>query len=122
MQQLVLEIAERFMTLSTYKNAPTLMNCMLRLRTLARTEGMKHNTAGIVAWDGDRLLINKQSFTLNDLRSMIKGLCETAQVQLLRDVLLLDLDERDNVRLGTTPLLELSIDKLLNTLAELTTG
>lgn len=40
-------------------------------------------------------------------------------MQLLKDVLLLDLDKRDSVRLGTTLLPELSIDKLLNTLAEL---
>jgi hypothetical protein len=67
MRQLVLDIAERFMTLSTYKNALTPINRMLRLRTLPQTEGIKHNTAGIIAWDRDRLLINKQSFTLNDL-------------------------------------------------------
>jgi hypothetical protein len=40
-------------------------------------------------------------------------------MQLLKDVLLLDLDKRDSVRLGIILLLELSIDKLLNTLAEL---
>jgi hypothetical protein len=43
-------------------------------------------------------------------------------MQLLKDVLLLDLDKRDSVRLGTTLLPELSIDKLLNTLAELAVG
>ena len=122
MQQLVSDMAERFITLSTYKNAPTPINRMLRLRTLARTEGIKHNTAGIVAWNRDRLLTNKQSFTLNNLQSIIKGLCETARMQLLKDVLLLDLDKRDSVRLGTTPLPELSMDKLLNTPAELAVG
>ena len=110
------------MTLSTYKNALTPMNRILRLRTLARTEGMKHNTASIVAQDRDCLLINKQSFTLNNLYSIIKGLCKTAQMQLLKDILLLDLDKRDSARPGTTLLLELSIDKLLNTLAELAVG
>ena len=122
MQQLVLDMAERFITLSTYKNALTPINCMLRLRTLARTEGIKHNTAGIVAWNRDRLLTNKQSFTLNNLQSIIKGLCETARMQLLKDVLLLDLDERDSVRPGTTPLPELSMDRLLDTPAELAVG
>jgi hypothetical protein len=67
MQQLVLDIAERFITLSTYKNALTPINRMLRLRTLAQTEGIKHNIASIIAWDRDCLLINKQSFTLNNL-------------------------------------------------------
>lgn len=40
---------------------------------------------------------------------MVKGLCETVQLQLLKDVLLRDLDERDRVCPGTTPLPELSI-------------
>ena len=43
-------------------------------------------------------------------------------MQLLKDILLLDLDKRDSARPGTTLLLELSIDKLLNTLAELAVG
>ncbi|UPX14721.1 uncharacterized protein EKO05_0005196 [Ascochyta rabiei] len=98
------------------------MNRMLRLRTLARTEAKRHTTSGIVAWDRDRLLVNKQSFTLADLRSMVKGLCKTVRLQLLKDVLLLDLDERDCVRPGTTALPGLSIDRLVDHPAELATG
>ncbi|KAF3029137.1 hypothetical protein E8E11_000090 [Didymella keratinophila] len=115
-------MAERFLTLCDYKGAPSPMNRMLRLRTLARTEAKKHNTSGIVAWDRDRLLVDKQSFTLADLRSIIKGLCETVRLQLLKDVLLLDLDERDCVRAGTTALPELAMDKLVNQPAKLATG
>jgi superfamily II DNA helicase RecQ len=120
--ELVKEMAERFLTLCDYQGAPSPMNRILRLRTLARTEAKKHNTSGIVAWDRDRLLVDKQSFTLADLRSMIKGLCETVRLQLLKDVLLLDLDERDRVRAGTTALPELAMDKLVDQPAELATG
>lgn len=53
---------------------------------------------------------------------MIKGLCESVPLQLLKDVLLLDLDERDRVRPGTTALPELFMDKLVDQPAELATG
>ncbi|UPX20622.1 uncharacterized protein EKO05_0010850 [Ascochyta rabiei] len=115
-------MSERFMTLSDFKGTPSPMNQMLRLRTLARTQAKRRNTPGIVSWDGDRLLIDKQSFSLADLRSMVKGLCETVRLQLFKDVLLLDLDERGCVRPGTTPLPEVSVDKLVDQPAELATG
>ncbi|UPX19135.1 uncharacterized protein EKO05_0009407 [Ascochyta rabiei] len=87
--ELVKDMSERFMTLSDFKGTPSPMNRMLRLRTLARTQAKQRNTPGIVSWDGDRLLIDKQSFSLADLRSMVKGLCETVRLQLFKDVLLL---------------------------------
>jgi hypothetical protein len=68
-------------------------------------------TNGRVSWDGNRLLVDKQSFTL-DLQSMIKGLYETVRLQLLGEILLLDIDEKGGVREGTTPLSGLSLDKL----------
>lgn len=120
--ELVREMSERFLTLCDYRGTPSPMNRMLRLRTLARTEAKKHNTPGIVAWDRDRLLVDKQSFTLADLRSMVRGLCETVRLQLLKDVLLLDLDERGCVRPGTTPLPKLSMDELVDQPAERATG
>ncbi|EFQ85740.1 hypothetical protein PTT_19223 [Pyrenophora teres f. teres 0-1] len=55
------------------------MNRMLRLRTLARSQARRRNTPGIVSWDRDRLLVNKQSFSLADLRSIVKGLYKTAR-------------------------------------------
>ncbi|KAK1912039.1 hypothetical protein P3342_012522 [Pyrenophora teres f. teres] len=53
---------------------------------------------------------------------MVKGLYETARWQLFKDVLLLDLDERDCVRPGTTTLPEVSVDQLVDQPAELATG
>lgn len=120
--ELVKDMAERFLTLSDFQGKPSPMNRMLRLRTLARAQAKRRNTPGTVAWDGDRLLVDKQSFLLADLRSTVKGLYETARLQLLRDVLLLDLDETDQVRPGTTTLPALSMDKLVDQPAELATG
>lgn len=120
--ELVREMCMRFVMLSDYNNSATPMNRLLRLRALARSESRRRNADGVLSWSGDRLLINQQSFTLDDLRSTVKGLYETARLQLLRDVLLLDLDARDQVRPGTTGLPEVELDKLVDQPAEMSTG
>jgi superfamily II DNA helicase RecQ len=120
--ELVREMAARFMMLSDFNNGATPMNRLLRLRALARAESRRRNADGMLSWSGDRLLIDQQSFSLDDLRSTVKGLYETARLQLLKDVLLLDLDARDQVRLGTTMLPELSLDKIVDQPAEMSTG
>lgn len=120
--ELVREMATRFMMLSDFNNRATPMNRLLRLRALARAESRRRNADGVLSWSGDRLLLDQQSFSLDDLRSTVKGLYETARLQLLKDVLLLDLDARDQVRPGTTMLPELSLDRVVDQPAEMSTG
>lgn len=120
--ELVSEMAVRFMMLSDFNRRATPMNRLLRLRALARAESRRRNADGVLSWSGDRLLIDQQSFSLEDLRSTVKGLYETARLQLLKDVLLLDLDARDQVRPGTTMLPELSLDRIVDQPAERSTG
>jgi superfamily II DNA/RNA helicase len=120
--ELVSEMAVRFMVLSDVNGSATPMNRLLRLRALARAESKRRNADGVLSWSGDRLLIDQQSFSLDDLRSTVQGLYETARLQLLKDVLLLDLDARDQVRPGTTMLPGLSLDKIVDQPAEMSTG
>jgi hypothetical protein len=120
--ELVREMSTRFLVLSDYNHTATPMNRLLRLRALARSESRRRNADGVLSWYGDRLLINQQSFSLDDLRSTVKGLYETARMQLLRDVLLLDLDTRDQVRPGTSMLPELDLDLLVDQPADRSTG
>lgn len=120
--ELVGEMAARFMTLADFNHKATPMNRLLRLRALARAEGARRNAEGVLSWSGDRLLIDQQSFTLENLRSTVHGLYETARLQLLKDVLLLDLDARDQVRAGTSMLPELCLDKLVDQPADMSPG
>ncbi|KAI8931122.1 hypothetical protein NX059_012132 [Plenodomus lindquistii] len=53
---------------------------------------------------------------------MVKGLYETVRVQLLRDVLLLSLDDRGEVRRGSTTLPALDLDQLVDQPANMTCG
>jgi superfamily II DNA helicase RecQ len=120
--ELVGEMSTRSMVLSDYSHTATPMNRLLRLRALARSESRRRNADGVLSWSGDRLLINQQSFSLDDLRSTVKGLYETARMQLLKDVLLLELDARDQIRPGTTMLPELNLDRLVDQPADMSTG
>jgi hypothetical protein len=120
--ELVHDMAARFMMLSDFNHQATPMNRLLRLRALARAESRRRNADGVLAWSGDQLLIDQQSFSLDDVRSTVKGLYETARVQLLKDVLLLELDERDQVRPGTTMLPELSLDEIVDQPANMSPG
>jgi hypothetical protein len=67
-------------------------------------------------------LINQQSFSLDDLQSTMKGLYETARMQLLKDILLLELDTRDQIQPSMTMLPELNLNRLADQLADMSTG
>jgi len=120
--ELVKDMARRFMTLTEFDGMPSPLNRMLHMRTYAYAKAKDTMAAGRVSWDRDRLLIDKQSFTLADLQSMAKGLYEAVRLQLLRDILLLDVDGTGDVRSGTTSLPELSLDKLVDQPAEMAKG
>ena len=75
-----------------------------------------------MAWDGDKILIEKQTFTLVDLQSMVKGLYKLVRLQLLQELLLLDVNERGAVRDGTTQLPDLKLEDLRDNHAEMMEG
>jgi superfamily II DNA helicase RecQ len=120
--ELVKEASAKFMTLANYDSPVCPMNRMLRLRTLARTLAKQRNTLGVVSWDGAKILVDRQSFTLIDLQSMVHGLYETVRMQLWRDVLLLDVDEWGRVRRGASPLPKLRLEDLVDQPADLSPG
>lgn len=120
--ELVKDRAERFMRLTGFQEMVSPMNRMLRLRTLAITFARQRNASGMVSWDGDKMLVDQQTFTMLDLQSMIQGLCNTARTRLLTDVLLLDVDDGGRVRAGSTALPALSLDKLTDQPAEAAAG
>ena len=91
--ELVKKMVHRFMTLTMYGGVPTPMDRVLHMRTYGFSIRYGTNGEGRVAWDGDKILIEKQTFTLVDLQSMVKGLYETVRLQLLQELLLLDVDE-----------------------------
>lgn len=113
----VKEMVQRFMTLTTFNGMPSPMDRILHMRTY----GMKirYTTKGEarVTWKGDEICIDKVSFTMEELRSVVHGLNESARQKLLRDLLLIE----DNKRIEhqNTNLPELDLRRLYDNPAEL---
>lgn len=120
--KLVKEIADGFMTLTSYGGKPTPMDWLLRLRTYGMKIRFNTNADRVVEWVGDTLLYGHIKFTMAALRLMIYGLVETTRVELRKELLLLDVDEEGETIDGVTQLPAIDWDNLVNNLAEIRTG
>jgi len=117
--ELVKDKANRYMRLTGFQEFVSPMNRMLRLRTLAVTFARQRNASGMVSWDGDKLLVDQQSFTMLDLQSMMHGLLETVRTRLLAGVLLLN---GHGAGSGSAALPELRLGELVDQPAEVAAG
>ena len=120
--ELVQEMADRFMTLTSYRGTPYPIDWVLRLRTYGRRIASDTNAEGVVQWVGDTLLFGHTQFSMSGLRSMIHGLLETTRQELQRDLLLLDVDTHGQLLDGATPLPAIMWDELVDNPAERKAG
>ena len=73
------------------------MDWVLHIRIYRFSIRYGTNGEGRVAWDSDKILVEKQMFTLVDLQLMVKGLYEIVRLQLLQELLLLDVNKQGTV-------------------------
>ena len=59
---------------------------------------MSTSIRGQVGWHGDEITFETIYFTMSQLRVMIRSLCHMVWLELLRDLLLLDVDDDSNAR------------------------
>ena len=119
---LVKEMANRFMTLTSYGGNPSPMDWLLRLRTYGMKIRFTINADGVVEWVGDTLLYGHIKFSMAGLRLMIHGLVETTRMELRKELLLLDVDEDGQVADGATQVPVIEWDSLVDNPAEIRTG
>jgi len=75
---------------------------------------MTKGEAGI-SWQGERICIDKISFTMGDIRSVIHGLHAMAERRLSKDILMIEDDK-------TTVIPKVNLDRLFDNAAEMTEG
>jgi superfamily II DNA helicase RecQ len=94
---LVRDMARRFMLLAAFDGQPSPMDTIIRLRTFGMA--IRDDTAadGKVDWVGDKVLCGSISFTMGQLRGMVQGLIVRARRLLLKELLLLDVDDDGTV-------------------------
>lgn len=120
--ELVQEMANEFMTLTSYGGKPSPIDWLLRLRTYGMKIRFNTNADGVVEWVGDTLLYGHIQFTIAGVRSMMHGLVETARMELRRDLLWLDMDEDGQMREGATALPPIEWDNIVDNPAEMRSG
>ena len=103
--EFVQEPVRRFMTLIEYGGSSTPMNHILQQRTYSMAIRNTTKAPATVGWQGDTILIGKIQFTVNDVRKVVFGLCETARRRLVRDLLFIEYEDDDEggAVAGSTP-------------------
>jgi hypothetical protein len=86
-------IMQRFMIIISYDGNLSLMDLILRLRSYEIMIAANTNAKGVIDWYKDELLYNYVQFSMALLRTMMHGIMYAARMQLLRKVLLLDVDD-----------------------------
>jgi superfamily II DNA helicase RecQ len=94
--EFVREPVRRFMTLMEYGGPSTPMNHILQQRTYGMAIRNTTKAPAKVGWQGDTILIGKVQFTVDDVRKVMFGLCETARRRLVRDLLFIEEEGEDD--------------------------
>lgn len=119
---LVQEMVQRFMTMVSWEGQPSPIAFLLSLRTYGFT--IHYNTPGnnIISWHRDEVHCSGIRFTMSSLRRTIHGLVHSTREQLLRDLLLLQLDPQGHIREGTTGLPPLDLYSLVDNPSQIQEG
>jgi hypothetical protein len=120
--QLVQEMANRFMTLTEYGGKPTPMDTILRLRAFGFKIRFTTNAEGVIDWVGDTLLYSNIQFSMPQLRSMIHGMIASARHQILKELMLLQVDNEGVVANSMTALPVIDWGRLVDNAAEQRVG
>jgi hypothetical protein len=89
----VRDLVQRFMTLVSYGGKPSPMDRILHIRTYGMKIRYMTKGEARISWQGERICIDKISFTMGEIRSVVHGLHETVRRRLSKDILMID-DER----------------------------
>jgi superfamily II DNA helicase RecQ len=106
-------LTERFMTLREFGGRISPMDRILRTRTYGLKIRMTTKASGTVAWEGDRVLVNKIRFGIDDIRTVVHGLFEDVSQRFKNELMLADEDQ-------VIP--QLDISSLADNAAELSEG
>ena len=90
---LVKEIANRFIILINYRGNPSPIDWLLRLYIYRIKIRFTTNTDSIIEWVGNILLYKYIKFSMTGLRSIIYRLIKIIQMELQKELLLLNINK-----------------------------
>lgn len=113
-------LTRRFMTLREFGGKISPMDRLYYQRTYGMKIRFTTKAEGRVTWQGEQLCIDNVSFSMDDVRSVVHGLVESMQQELVRDLLILPPNDGQDWKPEILP--RISIEKLFDNPAELTAG
>ncbi|KAH5737485.1 hypothetical protein HBI18_067960 [Parastagonospora nodorum] len=120
--EFVKDMSSRFMTLEPYGGKPTPMDTILRLRAFGFKVRFTTNAEGVIDWVGDTLLYGNIQFSMAQLRSMIHGTITSTRQQMLKDLMLLQVDSEGAIAATETPCPVIDWSRLVDNAAEKQVG
>jgi hypothetical protein len=78
------------------------MNSILRLRSYGMAIAANTNAKGVINWHGNELLYDHVQFSITLLRTMVHKMVYAARMQLLRKMLLLNVNDKGQNAAGAT--------------------
>ena len=112
--EVVKQIVQKCMTLTDFGGMPSPMDRMLHMRTYGMKIRMTTKGDARVSWVGDRVSIDKISFTLGDLRAVVHGLNESMRQKLIKDLMLIKGNGEGDVKMP-----ELDLQSIFDNAAEM---
>ena len=82
----VQSIVDSFMTLTQFHGNPTPMDRIFHQKTYSMKIRYTTKADGRVSWQSERILIDKISFTMDDIRTIVHGLNDTVRQRLIKDL------------------------------------
>ena len=113
--ELVKQMVHDFMTLTTYSGMPSPIDRILHMRTYGMKIRYTTKADARISWRGETICIDKISFTMDDVRTVVHGLNGHVREGLVTGLMMLEED-------GNTQLPELDLGKLFDNAAEMTEG
>jgi hypothetical protein len=98
------------------------INSILRLRSYGIAIAANTNAKKMINWHKNKLLYNYVQFSIRLLRTIMHGIIYAARMQLLRKMLLLNVDDKGQGAAGATAISFIRWDRLMNNAAERKTG
>ncbi|KAH6132289.1 hypothetical protein HBI68_255650 [Parastagonospora nodorum] len=120
--EFVQDMSSRFMTLEQYSGKPTPMDAILRLRAFGFKIRFTTNAEGVIDWVGDTLLYGNIQFSMAALRSMVHGMIASTQQQMLKNLMLLQVDSEGAIAATETPCPVIDWSRLVDNAAEQQVG
>jgi len=111
-------MANRFMTLTGYGGEPTPIDSIQRLKAYGMKIRYTTSAEGVIDWVDDTLLYSNIRFSMPQLRSMVHGMIASSRQHLLKELMLLQVDDEGKVMDNSTTLPAIHWDQLVDNAAE----